>query len=123
MKKETDVYLFRIKYPNVFEKYKIYKNYYFRKTNVKDKFLSDYNSVLFKSLIAFFIYQEGKKSKKITLKTIANILGYKSHTTVIYSINKIKNLLLYQPKYQVNGKDIKKLFLIFNGISCNNNFK
>lgn len=120
MNQKMSLHTFEAVSPDVFKKYMMYKQYYLCKTNRKEEvYSSDYNSVLFKSLMAFFMYQEKKKNKHLTLKTIANILDYKSHTGVLYAIKNIKNLLLYQSKYKIKDKDIKKYFLILNGISCN----
>lgn len=111
---------FKKKFPEAYERYRLYLNYYIVKTgkNLKGK---DYETVLIKGFIAYFLHREGciTGKKTIPLMYISKLLNYVAHTGAIYAINRIKTLLKTQPKYKlVNMKRqyIKDYFTAFNNI-------
>lgn len=111
---------FKNKFPEAYERYKLYLNYYIVKTgkNLKGK---DYETVLIKGFIAYFLHREGciTGRKTIPLVQISKLLNYVAHTGAIYAINRVNTLLKTQPKYKlVNMKKryIKDYFTAFNNI-------
>lgn len=111
---------FKKLYPDSYIRYRLYANYYILKSgrNMNSK---DYETVLVKSLISYFLYKENKviKESKVTLTMIGRLLGYASHTGVVKSIKKIENLLRMQPNYKIYNMInmcIKDYFVVFNNI-------
>lgn len=120
---------FAKKFPNLYQKYLLYKKYYKAKTG-KEVNAEDYESIIVKSMVAYFLYkgkymvggrrQGQKKGEKITLKEIASLLNYKSHTGTIYAIQSIKRMLKFNPDYKVINKEIKDLWISFIFIMTKN---
>lgn len=109
---------FKDKFPEIFKKYLLYVSFYSIKTGKNINTQKDYDTIIVKSLISYFIYQEQKYNKRLTLSYIADLLNYKDHTGVLYAIKRIQLLLRTQPKYKVNDRYIRDYFLIFNCIFC-----
>lgn len=107
---------FRKTHPDIFDRYTSYVSYYTLKTGKNPLEENDYSSVIIKSLIAYFIYQERIYGKKITLLDVAKLLNYKDHSGAVYAIKRVKNLLKMQSKYRVFGKPLRLYFITFNGI-------
>ena len=108
---------FAEKFPNIFQRYLLYTAYYRVMTGRTLENNKDYETIIIKSLVAYFIYQE-RKEAKLKLKDIADLLNYKDHTGVSYAIKRIRLLFITQPKYKVQDKNIREYFMIFNGIFC-----
>jgi hypothetical protein len=116
---------FEKKFPNLYQKYILYRKYYKAKTG-KDVNGEDYDSIIVKSMVAYFLYkgkymvgkrrQGRKRGEKITLKEIASLLNYKSHTGAIYAIRSINRLLKFNPEYKVIDKEIKDIWFNFSFI-------
>ena len=128
---------FAEEFPYLYAKYQAYKRYYTKKTR-KDIYEDDYNSIIIKSLIAYFLYKEKynmkakrkkiknakvRSRKKITLADIALLLNYKSHTGAIYAIQSINKLLKFSPEYKVIDKGIKDIWFNFSFIMTHYNPK
>lgn len=113
--------MFAKKFPNIFKRYLLYTSYYNVTTGRILENNKDYETVIVKSLVAYFIYQEKKKDVKLKLKDIADLLNYRDHTGVSYAIKRIRLLFITQPNYKIQNKNIKEYFMIFNGIFCKNN--
>jgi len=127
---------FAEKFPHLFKKYLLFRKYYQLKTG-NDFYGDDYDAILIKSLVAYFLYK-GKndnrfsksnprvsrvprvKKPKLTLKELAILLKYKSHTGTVYAIQSIRRMLKYNPDYKVLNKEIKDLWLSFNFIMTKN---
>lgn len=126
---------FSQKFPHLFRKYQLFKKYYSLKTG-KDFYGEDYDAILVKSLVAYFLYK-GKndnkttlkkrslksvktKKPKLTLKELSILLKYKGHTGTIYAIESIRRMLKFNPDYKVLGRGIKDLWLSFNFIMTKN---
>lgn len=115
---------FEKKFPNLYQKYLLYRRYYKAKTG-KEVNAEDHESIIIKSMVAYFLYkgkymtgkrrqeQGQQKKEKITLKEIASLLNYKSHTGSLYAIQSIKRMLKFNPDYKVINKEIKDLWLSF----------
>jgi hypothetical protein len=116
---------FAKKFPNLYQKYILYRKYYKAKTG-KDVNGEDYDSIIVKSMVAYFLYkgkymvgkrrQGRKRGEKITLKEIASLLNYKSHAGAIYAIRSINRLLKFNPEYKVIDKEIKDIWFNFSFI-------
>lgn len=111
MKKTKNILLFSFasNFPEIHQKLSSYLSIYeqFSKIPIND---NNYTTTLYRGLIIYFLYRENELGNKITTKQIAEIFGFKNHSTVVYS-NKRTKFYTEHPN-AINSKD-KIQFLYF----------